>query len=71
MKLNLLIKAAKTKLNHQSQSFILLINVKIVDIFIIYVQDNLAINIYEQDKFHAQLSWAWIKFDNRGGLLHL
>ena len=23
-------------------------------------------NIYEQDKFHAQLSWAWKKFHNLG-----
>ena len=23
-------------------------------------------NIYEQDKFHAQLSWAWRKFYNLG-----
>ena len=26
-------------------------------------------NIYEQEKFHAQLNWAWKKFDNLGAWL--
>ena len=26
----------------------------------------MAFNIYEQDKFRAQLSWAWKKFYNLG-----
>ena len=26
-------------------------------------------NIYEQEKFHAQLSWAWKKFYNLGAWL--
>ena len=29
-------------------------------------QQLLAFNIYEQEKFHAQLSWAWKKFYNLG-----
>ena len=28
-------------------------------------------NIYEQDKFRAQLSWAWKKFYNLGACFHL
>ena len=27
-------------------------------------QQLLAFNIYKQNKFHAQLSWAWEKFNN-------
>ena len=43
--------------------FIMLINVKMRTIVGIF-------NIYEQDKFRAQLSWAWKKFYNFGaGLL--
>ena len=41
--------------------FIMLINVKMSRIVGIF-------NIYEQDKFCAQLSWAWKKFYN---LFHL
>ena len=39
--------------------FIMLINVKMPTIVGIFY-------IYEQDKFHAQLSWAWKKFYNLG-----
>ena len=46
--------------------FIMLINVKMSTIVGIF-------NIYEQDKFCAQLSWAWKKFYNLGArpLFHL
>ena len=44
--------------------FLMLINVKMPTI------NCWHFNIYEQDKFHAQLSWAWIKFYN-SGLGHL
>ena len=39
--------------------FLSLINVKMPTIFWHF-------NIYEQEKFHAQLSWAWKKFYNLG-----
>ena len=39
--------------------FIMLINVKMPTIVGIF-------NIYEHDKFYAQMSWAWKKFNNLG-----
>ena len=42
--------------------FIMLINVKMPN-------DCLYFNIYEQDKFRAQLSWTWNKFYNLGACL--
>ena len=58
MKFQLLIKTTYWKINiflalkHSKVVFIPLINVKMPTI--------------EQDKFHAQLSWAWKKFYNLG-----
>ena len=31
----------------------------------------MAFNMYEQEKFHAQLSWAWKKFYNLEARLHV
>ena len=38
-------------------------------VFIVLINNCLHFNIYEQDKFRAQLNWAWKKFYNLGASL--
>ena len=35
-------------------------------VFILLINVKMPFNIYEQDKFDAQLSWVWNKFCNLG-----